>query len=251
VTLSTVVVTWDEQDIGENALSGTITFALSQLLDDVTDGTIIEPVPLPFRFVGGTGTSDPLVANDSPSVIPSGTYYTVGVNIDGQPARSFTSPILIANGSSQTLAFLQSQAIVPPIPGVSYAETSGAVFTGPVVLGGGAELGAGLSPAVVPLTDASVIEVDAALGNDFEVTLGGNRQLGNPVGATDGQKILLVVTQPASGGPWSLTYGTAYEFGSGSPSLATGPGANDLLGFRYNGTKGKWQFLGSPAGGFA
>lgn len=137
MALSTVVVTWDEQDIGENALSGTISFALSQVLDDVTDGTIIEPVPMVCRFVGGTGSSEPIVPNDSPSVIPSGTYYTIGINIDGQPARSFTAPILIASGASQTLAFLQSQAITPVPPASSNAQTTGAVFSGPVVLDGG------------------------------------------------------------------------------------------------------------------
>lgn len=137
MALSTVTVTWTEQDIGEGPLSGTITFTLSQVLTDVTDGTVTETKPLPFRFVGGAGSSDPLVANDSPSVIPSGTWYTIGVSIEGQPARSFTAPILAANGGSQTLAFLQSQAIVPVVPMASYLETTGGVMAGPLVVDGG------------------------------------------------------------------------------------------------------------------
>src|SRR5512142_3555486 len=46
-------------------------------------------------------------------------------------------------------------------------------------LGGGAFTKA-VSPSVVALTDATTIAVDASLGNDFSVTLGGNRTLGAP-----------------------------------------------------------------------
>ena len=37
-----------------------------------------------------------------------------------------------------------------------------------------------LAPAVVGLTDAATIAVDASLGNDFRVTLAGNRAMANP-----------------------------------------------------------------------
>ena len=38
-----------------------------------------------------------------------------------------------------------------------------------------------LAPAVVDLTDAATIAVDASLGNDFRVTLGASRTMGEPV----------------------------------------------------------------------
>ena len=37
-----------------------------------------------------------------------------------------------------------------------------------------------LAPAVVGLTDAATIAVDASLGNDFRVTIAGNRTMANP-----------------------------------------------------------------------
>jgi hypothetical protein len=103
---------------------------------------------------------------------------------------------------------------------------------------------------VVALTDASSIAVNAALGNDFRVTLGGNRTLSNPANPADGQKIIFQVTQPASGGPWTLSYGTSYLFSATLPApvLSIGAGYTDLLGFVYNATLGKWLFVAFVGG---
>jgi hypothetical protein len=72
-------------------------------------------------------------------------------------------------------------------------------------LAGGAMSGAA-SPAVVPLADAPVIAVSALLGNDFRVTLGGNRVMGLPVGPSDGQWASFELGQPLSGGPWTAVF---------------------------------------------
>jgi hypothetical protein len=108
-----------------------------------------------------------------------------------------------------------------------------------------------VAPTVVALADASTIAVDASLGNDFRVTLGGNRAMANPANPTDGQKIVFEVTQ-GSGGPYSLNWGTSYEFSAGlpQPTLSTGAGQTDLLGFVYNRAKGSW-LLAAFVNGFA
>lgn len=97
-----------------------------------------------------------------------------------------------------------------------------------------------LAPAVVYLTDAPAIEVDASLGNDFRVTLGGDRTIEAPVNATNGQQIIFQVTQGS--GPFSITWGTGYEFSTAlpQPALSTSPGQTDLLGFIYHAAKGTW-----------
>src|SRR5271165_7198116 len=93
-----------------------------------------------------------------------------------------------------------------------------------------------LAPAVVGLTDAATIAVDASLGNDFRVTIAGNRTMANPANPADGQKITFQVTQ-GSGGPFTLTWGSTYEFSTGlpQPTLSTAAGQTDLLCFIYNG----------------
>jgi hypothetical protein len=50
----------------------------------------------------------------------------------------------------------------------------------------------------VALTDASTVLVNAALGNLFRVTLGGNRTLGAPSNPTDGQTIHFEIKQDAT-----------------------------------------------------
>ena len=106
-----------------------------------------------------------------------------------------------------------------------------------------------LAPAVVGLTDAATIAVDASLGNDFRVTLAGNRTMANPANPADGQKITFQVTQ-GSGGSFTLTWGSSYEFSTGLPlpTLSTAAGETDLLCFIYNGTKAKWLLAAFVAG---
>ena len=83
--------------------------------------------------------------------------------------------------------------------------------------------------------------MDASLGNDFRVTLGGNRTMGTPSNATDGQQVIFQVTQGA-GGPFALSWGSGYEFSAAlpQPSLSTSAGQTDLLGFIYDAAKGQW-----------
>lgn len=106
-----------------------------------------------------------------------------------------------------------------------------------------------LAPAVVVLTDAATIAVDASQGNDFRVTIAGSRTLGNPANPTDGQKIVFHVTQ-GSGGGFTLSYGSGYEFSTGlpQPTLSTTAGDTDLLAFVYNAQKGKWLLAAFVAG---
>jgi hypothetical protein len=106
-----------------------------------------------------------------------------------------------------------------------------------------------IAPAVVGLTDATTIAFDASQGNDFRVTIAGDRALGNPANPTDGQKIVLQVTQ-GSGGGFTLSYGSGFEFSTGlpQPTLSTTAGDTDLLAFVYNQQLGKWLLAAFVAG---
>jgi hypothetical protein len=108
-----------------------------------------------------------------------------------------------------------------------------------------------LAPKVVMLADAATIAVDASLGNDFRVTIAGNRTMGNPSNPVNGEQIIFQVTQ-ASGGPFTITWDSAYEFSASlpQPALSTAAAQTDLLGFVYNGTKGKW-LLAAFVNGFS
>jgi hypothetical protein len=117
------------------------------------------------------------------------------------------------------------------------AKLAGADFTGFV------------APAVVTLTDAATITVNASLGNVFRVTLAGNRTLAAPSSPADGQAIRFEVTQDATGHR-TLAFASAYEFSSllPAPALSTGAAVTDLLIFAYNAPRTKWLFCGFVPG---
>ena len=108
-----------------------------------------------------------------------------------------------------------------------------------------------LAPAVVILTDAPTIAVNASLGNDFRVTINGNRTMGNPSNPVNGEQILLQISQGA-GGPFKITWGSAYDFSGAlpQPTLSAAAGQTDLLGFIYNATRGSW-LLAAYVDGFS
>lgn len=101
----------------------------------------------------------------------------------------------------------------------------------------------------IPLTDAATIAVDASLGNLFTVTLGGNRTLGAPTNAKKGQMIVFRITQDGTGSR-TLAYNAIYRFSTDipSPTLSTGAGDVDYLGFIYNDADTKWDCIGKVFG---
>ncbi len=105
-----------------------------------------------------------------------------------------------------------------------------------------------VAPAVVGLTDKATIAVDAALGNDFRVTIAGSRTIDDPTNPVDGQRITFQITQ-GSGGGFTVAWGGAYDFGAaGAPTLSTAAGKTDVLGFIYNAAQSSWLCVGSALG---
>jgi hypothetical protein len=103
-----------------------------------------------------------------------------------------------------------------------------------------------LVPVVVTLNDGATVPVNAALGNDFRWSPGASgHTLSNPTNPADGQKIIVQVTQPASGGPYTIQYDTNYLFTTGlpAPTLSVTNSQVDILGFIYNAALGKWVFV--------
>lgn len=81
------------------------------------------------------------------------------------------------------------------------------------------------------LTDATVIAVDFNTGQNFTVTLGGNRTLGNPTNCTPGQVGSIFVVQPATTIA-TLAYESYYDFAGGTaPTLSEVTAAVDRLDY--------------------
>lgn len=125
-----------------------------------------------------------------------------------------------------------------------YAQLAGATFTGPLASD------EAITSGVVVLAYSSTIAVNAQLGGHFRVTLGGSPTISNPTNPTDGQKITFELIQDSTGSR-SVTWGTAYNFGRGSPpTLTTTAGKRDLVGFVYSASESDWLYAGAGIGGY-
>ena len=84
---------------------------------------------------------------------------------------------------------------------------------------------------IVTLADGANITPDFTTGNNFEVTLAGNRTLNNPTGVTTGQSGVIFVKQDGTG---SRTLGvqTHWQFSGGTaPTFTTAANAVDVIGY--------------------
>jgi len=83
--------------------------------------------------------------------------------------------------------------------------------------------------SIVTLTDGATVTPDFSLGNNFTLTLGGNRTLANPTNLTAGQSGVILVLQDGTGSR-TLSFGGYWKFPSGTaPPLTTTASAVDLL----------------------
>ena len=83
----------------------------------------------------------------------------------------------------------------------------------------------------VTLTDAASIALDLATGNNFTVTLAGNRTLENPTNAVAGQTGQMYVIQDGTGSR-TLAFGSNYKFPNGTAiTISTSTSSVDLLVF--------------------
>jgi hypothetical protein len=146
---------------------------------------------------------------------------------------STTTPLALNQGG--TGVNVASDAAL--LSSLGAAPLAGATFTGYV------------APAAGILTFGSTIAVNAALGNDFTVTLTASTgTLANPSNSTAWQIIRFHITQ-GTGGSFTLSYGGVYDFGTaGQPTLTTTAGKVDVLAFQYDPNLTKWYCMGSGLG---
>jgi len=83
-------------------------------------------------------------------------------------------------------------------------------------------------------TTTGTITPDVANGNVQSITLTGNITLNAFANPETGQSLTLIVKQPSSGGPYTLT--STIKFAGGSNTLSTDADAVDILSVFYDGT---------------
>lgn len=161
---------------------------------------------------------------------------------------TFVSPAHLPADSASVLDAVTKQqmdaadALKAPLASPTF---TGTVTTAALTVGGATTFNKAVVKTPVALTDAATIAVDASLGNNFTVTLGGNRTMGAPSNATDGQMILFRIRQDGTGSR-TLAWNAIYTFGTditAAPTLTTTANKVDYVGFVYDGTNSHWHLL--------
>lgn len=96
------------------------------------------------------------------------------------------------------------------------------------------------SSPFITVTESPTTAIDSSLGNNFILTLTGNRTVAAPSNAADGHRMLLLVAQDGTGNR-TLTWNSIFLFENGlAPTLATAAAAIDMFIMVYNSALAKW-----------
>jgi hypothetical protein len=218
------------------------------VVDPTADRTITFPdVSGTVITTGDTGTvTSTMIANGaivdadinasaaiSGSKIVAGTTSVVGV-VQLTDSTSSTSTSTAATPNAVKSAYDLANAALPKTGGTmtgAITFAAGQTITGYGAIDTAQTWTKGQRAEVTALTDAATIAVDFADSNNFSVTLGGNRTLGNPSNQVAGQSGSIFVTQDGTGGR-TLAYSSDWEFaGATAPTLSTAASAVDRIDY--------------------
>lgn len=197
----------------------------------------------------GAGTDGQVLSADSTQ--PSGIKWITGGGVMGVNSLAAGDSSITIGGTAQNPTVAVSASTL-----ASLAPVASPTFTGTATFSAASFNSTATFTKVVTvpvtLTDAATIAVDASLGNYFRITLGGNRTMGAPTNATDGQKILFEIIQDATGSRTvTWTAGAAgFAFGTDvtTPTLTTTANKRDFVGFAYNSVTNLWYCLAVARG---
>ena len=226
VTLTTENGASDQARSAFIELTGTLTSSIDIVLPAQSKSYFIrnKSVPTPssntitIKTLAGSGATVGTSAN--------GFFICDGVSVHQ------TNAVGLGLGTAANLDFGTGDANLVPVStadvryvraSVSSTIPSAKTFTSAVTFEG---------PGIVPvtsLTDAASIAIDMGLGNNFAITLAGNRTLEAPTNVTPGQTGYIYVAQDGTGSR-TLAFNSAYIFVSGTaPTMSTAANAIDLL----------------------
>lgn len=237
VTLSVENGSVDQARSAMLDFNGTLTSSVDVVIPSVSKQYLVRnntsgSFSITMKCNGGSGVA-----------VPQG--YTTLVYCDGVSVRSAfgaaanreigTSGTNLVEASTADIRYVQASADTTITGAKTFTST--AAFTGRVSVTGSVEVhnvivvSGAARGVLVTLTDAASIVVSADLGNNFVVTLGGNRTLTALTPARAGQTGLIYVYQDGTGSR-TLSYNSAYKFSGGTaPTLTTTASAVDILSY--------------------
>ena len=166
--------------------------------------------------------------------IPQGAISQIVVDTDGSVYSTNASGLGLGAAASADIGVCATNIADVSLSDLRYVRTSATstiiasdlhIKQGSLIVGTSSRA---YNP-ILTLTDAASITSDFAKGNNFLVTIGGNRTLAAPSNAVAGQSGSIYIIQDGSGSR-TLSYNTVWQFVSATvPTLSTGAGDVDML----------------------
>ena len=166
--------------------------------------------------------------------IPQGAISQIVVDTDGSVYSTNASGLGLGTAASADIGVCATNIADVSLADLRYVRTSATstiiasdlhIKQGSLIVGTSSRA---YNP-ILTLTDAASITSDFAKGNNFLVTIGGNRTLAAPSNAVAGQSGSIYIIQDGSGSR-TLGYNTVFQFVSATvPTLSTGAGDVDML----------------------
>ena len=166
--------------------------------------------------------------------IPQGAISQIVVDTDGSVYSTNASGLGLGTAASADIGVCATNVPDVSLADLRYVRTSATstiiasdlhIKQGSLIVGTSSRA---YNP-ILTLTDAASITSDFAKGNNFLVTIGGDRTLAAPSNAVAGQSGSIYIIQDGSGSR-TLSYNTVWQFVSATvPTLSTGAGDVDML----------------------
>ena len=206
------------------------------------------------RGINVTGVITATTLNQVVSGIITATTFdgnlqgNVNGNVTGNATSATVANGLGASASVSTSGIVTASSFVGALTGDVTGNVSGSAASATNLTGAGSTaqvlgvntsslngtklyLSGNAAAEIVTLSDGANITPDFGSGNNFVVTLGGNRTLVNPTGVTTGQSGVIIVKQDGTGGR-TLGIQSHYHFAGGTaPTFTTTANAVDVIGF--------------------
>lgn len=176
-----------------------------------SDISVELPVPSAGKFIAWNDEEDGLEnrSGEFTAVDYTGTI-SAGLYAD-RPATPSVDDIYIATDTQQLLICFTNAVWSPIVPDGQYFTNLANIPSGAGRIPE-ANLPLRHRNTVVTLTDGANIATNAALGDHFKVTLGGNRTLDNPTNVVEGQRIVFEFIQDGTGSR-TITLGANFLLG--------------------------------------
>jgi hypothetical protein len=166
--------------------------------------------------------------------IPQGAISQIVVDTDGSVYSTNASGLGLGTAASADIGVCATNIADVSLADLRYVRTSATstiiasdlhIKQGSLIVGTSSRA---YNP-ILTLTDAASITSDFAKGNNFLVTIGGDRTLAAPSNAVAGQSGSIYIIQDGTGSR-TLSYNTVWQFVSATvPTLSTGVGDVDML----------------------